>query len=104
VRVLCTDGPDTLHPVIGLIDGGFDPETWTIGGVYVANVANVATSNLDIINAPDPPITVTRWVNVYPDMERFYRSRDDATFHHGVNGPIACVPVWITYRPGEGLD
>jgi len=101
VRVLCTDAPDSQYPVIGLIDGGGDPETWTLGGVYAAKGA---TSNLDIINTPDSPVTVTRWVNVYPDMERFYRSREDATFHHGVNGPIACVPVWITYRPGEGLD
>jgi hypothetical protein len=100
VRVLCTDGPDSQYPVIGLIDGG-GLETWTIGGVYAANVA---TSNLDIINTPDPPVTVTRWVNVYPDMERFYRSRDDATFHHGANGPIACVPVTFSYRPGEGID
>jgi hypothetical protein len=101
VRVLCTDGPDLRYPVIGVADGGLCPETWTIDGVHFANGV---PSDLDIINTPDPPVTVTRWVNVYPDMERFYRSRDDATFYHGVNGPIACVPVTFSYRPGEGLD
>jgi hypothetical protein len=101
VRVLCTDGPDSQYPVIGLIDGRLYQDTWTIHGVHFTNGV---FSDLDIINTPDPPVTVTGWVNVYSDMGRFYRSRDDATFHHGVNGPIACVPVTITYRPGEGLD
>ena len=101
VRVLCTDGPDLWYSVIGMVDGRLCPETWTIDGVHFANGV---TSNLDIINTPEPAVTLTRWVNVYLDMQRFYLTRDDATFHHGVNGPIACVPVTITYRPGEGID
>lgn len=102
VRVLCTDGPDLRYPVIGLVDGELRPETWTIGGRFARSADN--PTHLDLINTPDPPVTLTRWVNVYPDMERSYRSRDDATFHHGVNGPIACVPVTFSYRPGEGID
>jgi hypothetical protein len=56
VRVLCTDAPNSQYPVIGLIEGDGTPETWTIGGVYAANGG---TSNFDIINTPDPPVTVT---------------------------------------------
>jgi len=102
VRVLCTDGPDLWYSVIGMVDGRLCPETWTIDGVHFANGV---TSNLDIINTPDPPVTVTGWVNVYSDRASIvYLTRDDATFHHGVNGPIACVPVTFSYRPGEGID
>jgi len=106
VRVLCTDAPDSQYPVIGLIDGSGDPETWTIGGVYAANGA---TSNLDIINTPDPPVTVTRWVNVYSGGRSGCLHSDllpdrATADRHACPDRIACVPVTITYRPGEGLD
>jgi hypothetical protein len=102
VRVLCTDGPDLRYPVIGVVAGMLCPETWTIDGVHFVNGA---PSNLDIINTPDPPVTVTGWVNVWPDRAYIvHHTRDDATFYHGANGPIACVPATFSYRPGEGLD
>jgi hypothetical protein len=101
VRVLCTDAPDSPYPVIGLIDKGGEPEIWTIGGVYAANGA---TSNLDIINAPEPAVTVTRWANVYEDkISSLFETKGDCDAV-ATGGRIACVPVTITYRPGEGLD
>jgi hypothetical protein len=106
VRVLCTDGPDLWYSVIGMVDGRLCPETWTIDGVHFANGV---TSNLDIINTPDPPVTVTRWVNVYSGGRSGYLHSDllpdrATADRHACPDRIACVPVWITYRPGEGLD
>jgi hypothetical protein len=114
VRVLCTDAPGSQYPVIGLIEGDGDPETWTIGGVYAANGA---TSNLDIINAPEPAVTLTRWVNVYPDntvgLPHEEKGGCDFLHRQGRNARgstmtsvhrIACVPVTFSYRPGEGID
>ena len=106
VRVLCTDGPDLRYPVIGVADGGLCPETWTIDGVHFANGV---PSDLDIINTPDPPVTVTRWVNVYEgDRLWFHLTRETAAEFAADylrdGDRIACVPVTITYRPGEGLD
>jgi hypothetical protein len=84
-----------------MVDGRECPETWTIDGVHFANGV---TSNLDIINTPDPPVTVTRWANVYEDrISSLFKTRGDCDAA-AAGGRIACVPVTITYRPGEGLD
>lgn len=34
VRILCTDGPNAEFPVIGIIEGCGDPETWMPSGQY----------------------------------------------------------------------
>ena len=101
VRVLCTDGPDTLYPVIGLIEGGDGTELWKLSGMYASNGA---TCNLDIINTPEPAVTVTRWVNVYPDRITSHFETKEKCDWVADGNRIACVPVTITYRPGEGLD
>jgi len=50
------------------------------------------------------PITVTGWINVYPDKfvsREIYPSKDDAD-NHSHPSRIACVEV--TYTEGQGLD
>lgn len=56
---------------------------------------------LDLIEAP---VTIQRWCNVYEDdIFDLHRSRESAD-KYCESGRVACVPVTITYRPGEGLD
>ena len=53
---------------------------------------------------PPQPVTLTRWCNLYADDDHcFHKTRELADTFAGA-GRIACVPVTITYTPGEGLE
>ena len=54
----------------------------------------------DLIEAP---ITRQMWVNVYPEGAGMWNTKEKAD-STASKTRIACVPVTITYRPGEGLD
>jgi len=66
------------------------------------------TSCIDLINIPEKPKTIERWVNVYKDNKvgglHGEKPRSDL-IAGSIGGPrVACVPVTITFTPGEGLD
>lgn len=51
VRILCTDGPNKYYPVIGLLEGEDDVETWTLDGQYMPHDPE-KYGNLDLVNTP----------------------------------------------------
>lgn len=53
VRILCTDGPDHIYPVIGIIEGDTCTSKWTIEGVY--NLGS-HTHPHDLIEVPEPEL------------------------------------------------
>lgn len=50
VRILCTDGPNKYYPVIGLIEGEDDVETWTLDGLY--GIHDAEGVSLNLVNTP----------------------------------------------------
>lgn len=59
VRVLCTDGPDEMFPVIGIIDGEVIPRRWNLLGT---KDCAYGWDDVNLINAPEKH---TLWVNVW---------------------------------------
>lgn len=101
-RIICTDAVGD-RPVVALVmEGGdefmrrcFESGSFTGGGLCSA----------DLINIPEEPKTIEGWVNVYSDGSTGnVRAKCDADRVAEVGGRIACVPVTITYREGEGLE
>lgn len=74
---------------------------WHLNGSWYERTA----CGYDLVNTPEPPVTVERWVNVYPNdaMGGLERSKKECDICN-LGNRIACVPVQITYRPGEGLE
>ena len=62
----------------------------------------------DLVNAPEPPVTVEVWANVNQGCKRVYVVIYDDPVVAKTNKQsdciACCVPVPITYRPGEGLE
>lgn len=97
VRVLCTDGPNAAHPVIGILTDSEHCTRWTINGKWWDGKG----SNLDLENAPQR-IQREYWVNVYPDDVIAYSTklRADET---RASSCLACVKITIDCEEGEGL-
>lgn len=104
VRVLCTDRVGGLYPVIALVPDEITGEervrSYTIHGTYSRQHSD--SSNMDLVNVPIKGV-FTGWVNVYIDTcSKPHRSKMDADFYRTI-GCIACVPVTIKFKEGEGL-
>ncbi len=108
VRILCRDAPAPA-PVIGLLPAG-NIMRWTADGQYEFGT----NRGIDLINAPEPAVTATGWANVHEgDWGRFVlfggstkaEADESAAFLPlSLGSRIACVPVTITYRRGDGLE
>ena len=100
VRVLCTDGPNTMYPVIGVVCGSAATYTWSIDGKYCTNGTNAE------INLENAPTRIQReyWVCVYPgDIGLLWESREEALRMSKDADPIAIVKITIDCEEGEGL-
>jgi len=58
VRILCTDGPDTHLPVIGVIGGNTNVSYWSFLGSFTDRLCP------DDLIEVKPKIVVEKWVNV----------------------------------------
>ena len=100
VRVLCTDGPNTTYPVIGIVRGSAATYTWSMDGKYCMNGIS---PGLNLENAPQR-IQREYWVCVYPDdTGLLWQSREEALRMSKDTDPIACVKITIDCEEGEGL-
>lgn len=105
VRVLCTDGPEK-HPVIGIVEGCGYPNSWAIDGTYCWDNPD---HSLTVVQVPEPEREIVMWVNVWQDGNPgtvTCASKADALRYYSTSeypARIACVPVTIKYRPGDGL-
>lgn len=96
VRIYAVDAGSN-YPVHGayLLNSVWYPCMWPANGRH-DNVASV----YDLIEAP---VTYQMWVNIFDTGPgSLWSSRKTADMFAA--GRIACVPVTITYRHGEGLD
>ena len=96
VRIYAVDaGSD--YPVHGayLLNSVWYPCMWPANGLH-----NKVASDYDLIEAH---VTLQMWVNVYEMGIEFHDDRALADYCAN-DGRIACVPVTITYRHGDGLD
>lgn len=100
-EILWTDGGGS-HPIGGFYLGR-DAErvasSWSNDGVHYS------FRELDLINIPEKPTTIERWVNVYSDgaVGSINHLTAERAFRDG--GPN-CQQVHLTgtFTPGEGLD
>ncbi|NIA67799.1 hypothetical protein HBA54_04275 [Pelagibius litoralis] len=109
-RIICTDRRTTVYSILALItenDGYEYIESYTKAGHRYGD-EDCDSCSVDLINIPEEPKTAKVWVAVFEaDGEIYctssYLTRKQALENGGRNA-IACVPVTITYRPGEGLE
>lgn len=105
VRILCTDGPDHRYPVCGFIGPLF--MMWTEDGRVTEGDHGEHPD--DLVEIPEE-ITIEGWMNVYDDhtgghaIGTLNTSKDEADRVSGCEDRIACVPIKITFKKGEGLD
>jgi len=101
VRVLCTDGPRTDYPVIGIIDGACEVLTWAITGVHSIGY----TADHDLENIPPEPkrIKIERWANVYDEDEFYWWASRETADKCAKANRFACVKIVIDCVEGEGL-
>jgi len=86
-HVIAVDYP-SMEQVRLVDDRGFDKDKWTV------------------INTPGPAVEIVRWVNIYDRgtdiCDVIYNSKEMADAVADALR-IACVPITIRYRRGEGL-
>lgn len=101
--VLKTDAPGH-YPIIGYSEDGSQSaaRSWTsVGKAY-----SHRDDNADLIfPTPPQPVTLKLWANIYPEnMVYLYPTPIKAADGRDHVKCIACVPVEITYIPGQGLS
>lgn len=110
VRILCVDGPDTEHPVLGIVDGISGVQAWSPTGL-TPNFFSVHTNSIhDLVEVKEKQV---RYVNIYinkgaTDKYRtpgenayFYNNRHEADINANHNR-VACIR--IEFEEGEGLE
>ncbi len=96
VRILCTDGPDSEYPVIGIIGLMTSLAWWNLNGI-----SSAFSPGLDLIN---PPVkrNVEFWVNAFEDGTFIaWDLKEKADKYYG--NRIACLHFIREYTEGEGL-
>lgn len=106
VEILHSDPRCAPYSIVGIVvrdDGSRCYRTWTREGHHTHTP--IVDSGLDLVNAPEPVQERTAWVNVYEngDCGTLHGSREDANDLADAHR-IACVPVVIRFRRGEGLE
>lgn len=59
VRLICTDGPDPLNPVVGFIKEKNKAWSWALDGLF----DDGADEDLDLVEVT-PKIVVEQWINI----------------------------------------
>lgn len=106
VRILCTDGPNEVFPVVGSIEGAKNIFVWREDGTFDEWDEN-AKLDCDLIN---PPIKrkVEFWVNVFDIPvnvfgDEFMSWQDKERADRLGKDRIACLHFTREYEEGEGL-
>lgn len=103
VRILCTDGPNPLYPIVGFVEGFADANSWTKNGNFYVDRNQDAK---DPVNIPTKR-KLTGRVNVYKSGEVFYHAKkQDAELNRNNDVCIACLDLSkynIEFEEGEGL-
>lgn len=96
VRILCTDGPHPVYPVLGVIEGRQYVDNWTKNGTFTGEQGH----DLDLVNVLD---IRGGWINFYEDgsCSAPHRSRGVADGAANIAKRIACI--YVKYTVGEGL-
>lgn len=93
VRILCTDGPNTYHRVVGFIEGNCRTLAWTLQGYYHDEQV---PSNEDLVN---PPVKRRGWAAIiflageakhYALYSRIFENKSEA----GEYGIPVELPEW----------
>lgn len=103
VRLLCIDETLSRYPVIGVIADEGESSSWTKDGYYYHDAEE--TDPYDLVEVKEEK-TVVGWVNVFEDgsISMIYKTKEYANeSFSGWVTRVACVPVTITYKEGDGL-
>jgi hypothetical protein len=104
VRILCTDAPGDC-PVVGIVEVDNVVMRWSAAGNHYPNTDLL--SQFDLINVPEEPREIVRWVIFYDNDDDFlafsseFLARDHAREYPDGISAIKQVPLRFT--PGEGL-
>ena len=104
VRILCTDAPNKAYPVVGIIEGEWVINEWSVDGRFCATCH--IEDGFDLINSPIKR-KIEFWVNVYENsngtaVPGCYLTKSDAD-KCAADGRIACLHFTREYEEGEGL-
>jgi len=98
VRLISDKGAKEF-PIVGIVDEGVSPRSWTAEGSYFGNGHH---HHCDLIEVSPPKKRIQGWVSVYSDryVSDIWSTKEDAD-RAACPRRVACV--YIDVEEGEGL-
>ena len=101
VRIYAVDGENAFPVHAALYEGG----NWFIHDYTLDGKFDSTFSDSDLISEWPEEMERTYWINVYEDSSVMgCWSTKEYADHHAEEGRIACVPVTIRFKAGDGID